>query len=75
MSDTTLRAGALTATGALLDIPATAEKLGVEVRIVRSWITTGVGPPSARIGKRRYFRREDIDAWLDEQFAAQVNDK
>lgn len=33
------------------------------------WMThAGTAPRSARIGKRRYWRRADVEAWISEQF-------
>lgn len=37
----------------------------------RHWIASGQAPPSARIGRRRYFRvdgPDGIEAWIDAQF-------
>lgn len=46
-----------------------AEELGIPVATVRGWIHRGGDlPPSATIGSRRYFRRRDVDAWLDAKF-------
>lgn len=57
-----------TGSGALIGTEDTAARLGVTVRCLRRWIQNGDAPPSCRIGKRRYFRREDVEAWLDDKF-------
>ncbi|WP_225344752.1 helix-turn-helix transcriptional regulator [Mycobacterium intracellulare] len=33
------------------------------------WRQIGKGPKAARIGKQLLYRRADVDAWLDSQFA------
>jgi hypothetical protein len=43
------------------------------VNTVRYWRTIGYGPKSARIGRRVVYRRADVFAWIDSQFA-DVND-
>lgn len=35
------------------------------------WHHKGIGPRSARIGRRRLYRREDIDVWVTAQFDAE----
>ncbi|WP_370037270.1 helix-turn-helix domain-containing protein [Brevibacterium epidermidis] len=35
---------------------------------VRAMVHAGNAPPSAKIGKRRMFRRRDVMEWIDEQF-------
>lgn len=44
------------------------------VRTVRYWIATGteLGPLSAKIGRRRMFRRADVEQWLAKQFEEAV---
>lgn len=44
---------------------------GVTLSTVRYWIKTGEAPPSARIGRYRYFRRGDVEAWIDAKFSDQ----
>jgi DNA-binding transcriptional MerR regulator len=39
------------------------------VHTIRYWQQTGHAPPSAKIGRRRVWKRADVYAWLDEQFA------
>ncbi len=40
---------------------------------LRYWRHKGEGPPSARIGRRVIYRVKDIKAWIDAQFAAEVD--
>ena len=44
-----------------------AEHLGVPLQTVYSWRTSGRGPRGIRVGKHLRFRREDVDAWLEQQ--------
>ncbi|MDO5629793.1 MAG: helix-turn-helix domain-containing protein [Mobilicoccus sp.] len=55
--------------GALLGMADTAAALGVTERRLRGWIASGDAPRSRRIGKRRYFRRVDVEAFVDGLFA------
>lgn len=48
----------------LLNITAAAKILGVHRVTLGVWIRDNVGPPSIRLGKRRYFTREIIEQWL-----------
>lgn len=48
----------------------TADFLHVPLATLRHWISTGQAPPSARIGKRRFFRRDDVIAWANAKFDA-----
>jgi excisionase family DNA binding protein len=54
----------------LLTIPELAEYLGVPIRTVRFWRERGGGPTGFRVGKRLYFRADDVTAWLDEHAAS-----
>ncbi|HWM73712.1 MAG TPA: helix-turn-helix domain-containing protein [Nocardioides sp.] len=38
------------------------------VGTLRYWRHLGVGPPSARIGRRVMYRESDVLAWLDRAF-------
>jgi predicted DNA-binding transcriptional regulator AlpA len=31
---------------------------------VRRWVNAGAGPPAILVGKRRIWRRSEVDAWL-----------
>lgn len=57
----------------LMDTAETAAALRVPLPTLRHWIATNQAPPSARIGKRRMFRRQDVVEFVNAKFAAQVN--
>jgi excisionase family DNA binding protein len=49
-----------------------AEYIGVSVATLASWAHTGVHRdilPVARIGKRAFYRRADLDKWLESRFS------
>lgn len=46
-----------------------AERIPCSEKTLRYWVTTGFAPPSFKLGRRRMFREEDIEAWLREQMA------
>lgn len=46
----------------------TAEFLHVPLATLRFWVATDAAPPSARIGKRRMWRRPDLVAWVNAKF-------
>lgn len=51
-----------------------AEYLGVPLPTVRSWIARGHDlPPRAHIGRRTYFRRADVEMWLESKFDHPTN--
>jgi excisionase family DNA binding protein len=51
----------------LFSIEDLAEQLGVPVGTVRSLRATGRAPTATKVGKRLFFQRNDIDAWLKRQ--------
>lgn len=53
----------------LLKIEEVSARTGYPVETLRHWRKTGRGPRFERIGKRLACRREDLDAWLREQFS------
>lgn len=57
-------------TPALLDMEQAANRIGVPLRRLREWVASGEAPTSCRIGRRRYFRAEQVDAWIDAKFTA-----
>ena len=57
-------------TDRLLTVRETAVKLGRSEQQLRFQIHKGTAPSSAMIMGRRMFRESDVDAWIDEQFAA-----
>ena len=44
-----------------------AEELGVPLRTIYAWRSTGRGPRAARFGKHLRFARADVDAWTEQQ--------
>jgi excisionase family DNA binding protein len=55
----------------LLSVKDLAELLGVPTSAVWSWRAAGHAPTLTMIGRRIYFRREDVDRWLDDQRASE----
>lgn len=52
----------------LLDVPSLASFLGVSPKTVYRWQEHSEGPPAIRLGGRLLrWRREDVDAWLEER--------
>lgn len=45
-------------------------ELGITPNTAYYWRQIGKGPKGALIGKQVRYRRADVDAWLDERFAA-----
>jgi predicted DNA-binding transcriptional regulator AlpA len=45
---------------------------GIAASTWRFWATTGEGPPSQMLGRRRVWRKSDVDAWLIEQARKQA---
>jgi excisionase family DNA binding protein len=54
----------------LLTTDETAEFLHVPLTTLRHFIATHQAPPSARIGRRRMFRKSDCEAWVQAKFDA-----
>ena len=48
----------------ILTVTGFAEHCGVSVRTATAWYQQGVGPTSVMIGGRRFYRREDVNAWI-----------
>lgn len=48
-----------------------AERFGISLSTLGHWELHGIAPPSARIGRRRYYREADVEAFIDEKFAAE----
>jgi predicted DNA-binding transcriptional regulator AlpA len=42
-----------------------ASELGVCVKTLERWRTLGQGPPVTKIGRRVYYRRSSVAAWLN----------
>lgn len=54
----------------LLTTDETAEFLHVPLATLRHFIATSQAPPSAKIGRRRMFRKVDCEAWVQAKFDA-----
>jgi DNA-binding transcriptional MerR regulator len=52
----------------LMSIDDVSEEWGFPIATIRYWVATGRGPKSAKIGRRRLFRRENVEAWIDSAF-------
>lgn len=46
-----------------------ADMTGVPVPTIRHWRIRGECPPAIRMGKRLYWREQDILDWIDSKFA------
>jgi excisionase family DNA binding protein len=51
----------------LLTIREISAYLGVPVQTLYSWRSNGTGPRGLKVGRHVRYRREDLDAWLDER--------
>ena len=51
----------------LLTITEAAELLRAPVATLRYWRHLGTGPRSFRLGRRVLYRRDDLQAWVDQQ--------
>jgi len=49
-----------------------ADYLRIPLATLRFWIQTNQAPRSAKIGRRRMFRRSDLEQFIDDKFAAEV---
>jgi excisionase family DNA binding protein len=54
----------------LMTLTEMCELLGVSESTAYYWRQIGKGPKGARIGKNLRYRRTEVMAWVDEQFAA-----
>ncbi|WP_166390258.1 helix-turn-helix transcriptional regulator [Nocardioides ochotonae] len=52
----------------LLEIEQVASLTGIPANTWRYWRQKGVGPRSARLGRRVKYRRSDIEEWIETQF-------
>ncbi|AWG51490.1 DNA-binding protein [Mycobacteroides abscessus] len=53
----------------LMTLAELCDELGISESTAYYWRQIGKGPRGARIGKNLRYRRSDVNAWLDEQFA------
>ncbi|WP_336922380.1 helix-turn-helix transcriptional regulator [Aquipuribacter sp. SD81] len=56
----------------IMTTPEVAEHLRIPEATLHYWVHRGVAPPSVRLGKRRLYRREAVDAWLIERERAEA---
>jgi predicted DNA-binding transcriptional regulator AlpA len=56
----------------LLTIEQVSADYGFPVATLYGWRHRGVGPASVRLGARVRYRRADIEAWIDDRFAAEA---
>ncbi|NPC96614.1 AlpA family transcriptional regulator [Nocardioides sp. zg-DK7169] len=55
----------------LMRIEEVSELTGIPLNTLRYWrANTRTGPKSAKLGRRVVYRRQDVEAWIDQQFAA-----
>jgi len=54
----------------LLTIEEAAERTRLSVATLRFMRHRGEGPPSGKLGRRLFYRVDDLDAWIDAQFQA-----
>ncbi len=54
----------------LLTTEEAAQFLHVPVATLRYWVAEGTAPPSAKIGRRRMWRRVDCEKWANAKFDA-----
>ena len=54
----------------LLTLSETAELINRPPATLRYWVSRGEAPPSFRLGKRRMFKLEDVEAWIAEHAEA-----
>ena len=54
----------------LLTAAEVADQLGVALRTLTHWRTTGRGPRYHRIGRKPLYRPSDVEQWVGEQAAA-----
>jgi len=55
----------------LLTLSETAEATRTPEATLRYWRHKGTGPRSFRIGRRVMYKREDVEAWVQTQYAQQ----
>jgi excisionase family DNA binding protein len=55
----------------LLTTDEVAEMLGVPIQTLRQWMTKGMAPESFKMGRRRMFRLENVEAFVDQMEQAQ----
>lgn len=54
----------------LMTLEEVAERLRVPVPTLRYWRARGEGPNGFKLGGRLRYRCSDVEAWIEEQYAA-----
>lgn len=62
---------AVTSQHRLLDITEAAERTRMPVATLRHHRHNGTGPRSAKLGRRVVYLEQDLNDWIDAQFAAE----
>lgn len=52
----------------LLTLSQVAERYNIHENSLRYWRAQGIGPKSARIGRRVMYRAGEVERWINEQF-------
>jgi len=55
--------------GRLLTLVEAAERINRPEQTLRYWVQQGTAPRSFKLGRRRMFREEDVEAWLNDRMA------
>jgi predicted DNA-binding transcriptional regulator AlpA len=58
-------------TGDLLDLQRFSSEYGFPEATLYGWRHRGIGPRSVRLGRRVYYRRQDIERWIEEEAVRQ----
>ncbi|GAA2807119.1 helix-turn-helix transcriptional regulator [Mycolicibacterium pallens] len=53
----------------LIGIEETARMCNQAISTLRWWKAQGVGPKAAKIGRRVMYRKQDVEDWINAQFA------
>ena len=61
-----------TGPGELLQLAQVAEEYGFSEATLYGWRHRGIGPKSTRLGRRVYYRRRDIEGWIDAEGVAEA---
>lgn len=56
----------------LMKQPEVSAVTGAAIGTLKYWRHIGVGPKSFKVGKHVFYKREDVDQWMREQYAATV---
>ncbi|MCX7540616.1 helix-turn-helix transcriptional regulator [Corynebacterium antarcticum] len=49
------------------------ELLGIPVATLRYWRSIGQGPRSFKMGRLTFYRRDELEAWVEAQYNATVS--